>query len=99
MFRPMAITVCSALLGSLILALTAVPALSTYFLRTRAVAPAKKLSEKWYAQLRRMRDWYARSLDFALNHRTILVALALVLVVVRAGFAALHRDRIHAQAG
>ena len=31
MFRPMAITVCSALLGSLILALTAVPALSTTF--------------------------------------------------------------------
>ena len=29
----MAITVCSALLGSLILALTAVPALSSYFLK------------------------------------------------------------------
>ena len=31
----MAITVCSALLGSLILALTAVPALSSYFLKAR----------------------------------------------------------------
>jgi cobalt-zinc-cadmium resistance protein CzcA len=35
-FRPMAITVCCALLGLLILALTAVPALYTYFLATRA---------------------------------------------------------------
>ncbi len=39
MFRPMAITVCSALLGSLILALTAVPALSTYLLKPRVNQP------------------------------------------------------------
>ncbi len=80
MFRPMAITVCSALLGSLLLALTAVPALSTYFLRTRPGA-SEKVGEKWYAQLRRMRDWYAGSLDFATDHRTTLVTLALVLVM------------------
>ena len=80
MFRPMAITVCSALLGSLILALTAVPALSTYFLRARDRGD-KKLSDKWYAYLQRTRDFYARSLDSALNHRAILVALALVLVL------------------
>ena len=80
MFRPMAITVCSALLGSLLLALTAVPALSTYFLRARPDA-SEKVGEKWYAQLRRMRDWYADSLDFATDHRTTLVTLALVLVM------------------
>ena len=79
MFRPMAITVCSALLGSLILALTAVPALSTYFLRVRGVKRAG-VGETWYAQLQRLRDWYARSLDHAMKHRALLVALALVLV-------------------
>ena len=80
MFRPMAITVCSALLGSLILALTVVPALSTYFLKARVVRD-EKISVKWYGGLRRLRDWYARSLDYALSQRTILVGLALVLVV------------------
>jgi len=79
MFRPMAITVCSALLGSLILALTAVPALSTYFLRGREVKH-NKISEIWHAQPGRLRDAYARSLDHAIKHRTILIALALVLV-------------------
>jgi cobalt-zinc-cadmium resistance protein CzcA len=80
MFRPMAITVCSALLGSLLLALTAVPALSTYFLRAKP-GGSEKVGEKWYAQLRQMRDWYAESLDFATDHRTTLVTLALGLVV------------------
>src|SRR5712691_3241361 len=35
MFRPMAVTVCAALAGSLLLALTLVPILSSYFLRVR----------------------------------------------------------------
>ena len=81
MFRPMAITVCSALLGSLILALTAVPALSTYFLRAREVK-RHKVSEIWHAQPGRLRDAYARSLDRASKHRAILIALALGLVAV-----------------
>ena len=79
MFRPMAITVCSALLGSLILALTAVPALSTYFLRA-AGAKRTRVSEIWYGPLQRLRDVYARSLDRATKHRPILLTLALVLV-------------------
>ena len=81
MFRPMAITVCSALLGSLILALTAVPALSTYFLRAREVN-GNKISEIWHAQPGRLRDAYARSLDRASKHRAVLIALALGLVAV-----------------
>ena len=36
MFRPMAITVCSALLGSLVLSLTAVPVVSSFLLKLRA---------------------------------------------------------------
>ena len=52
MFRPMAVTVCSALLGSLILALTAVPALSTYFLKP-ATAHRATFSGRWFTQFAR----------------------------------------------
>jgi heavy metal efflux system protein len=76
MFRPMAITVCSALLGSLILALTAVPALSSYFLKTRT-AHRENFTERWFGALRRI---YSRSLDVAAGRRGILLALALVTV-------------------
>jgi heavy metal efflux system protein len=78
MFRPMAITVCCALLGSLMLALTAVPALSTYLLTNRAGA----FTEVWYRQLQRLRSLYGCSLDRALTRRPLLVALAVALVVV-----------------
>jgi cobalt-zinc-cadmium resistance protein CzcA len=76
MFRPMAITVCSALLGSLILALTVVPTLSTYFLKPRA-AHRENLSEKWF---RILRQWYQRSLDAALHHKPSILVLAVLLV-------------------
>ena len=79
MFRPMAITVCSSLLGSLILALTAVSALSTYFLRA-SKAERGQASKMRQAPLHRLRDVYARSLDRAMKHRPTLLAGALVLV-------------------
>src|ERR1700730_8010174 len=79
MFLPMAITVGSALLGSVILALTAVPALSTYLLKPRPNQP-EKFNRKWYKALERLRHAYARSLDYALRRRPILVALAFILV-------------------
>ena len=87
MFRPMAITVCSALLGSLIVALTAVPAISTYLLRTGSDHSEANHS-KWYMLLQRFRYWYSRSLNYALGHRLILVAAALVLVL--SALASLH---------
>ncbi|HTR37741.1 MAG TPA: CusA/CzcA family heavy metal efflux RND transporter [Bryobacteraceae bacterium] len=78
MFRPMAITVCSALLGSLILALTAVPVLSTYFL---ARTPKRTtVSQAWYARLTNLRNMYSHSLDRATKHRPICLTLALMLV-------------------
>jgi cobalt-zinc-cadmium resistance protein CzcA len=86
MFRPMAITVCCALLGSLLLALTAVPALSAYFLTTGNRGRA--FTEVWYQQLQRLRAFYRRSLDYALNRRPLLVVLATALVV--AAVASLH---------
>lgn len=71
MFRPMALTVCSALLGSLVLALMTVPALSTYFLKAK-VNP----QGTWYRQLERLRGLYRRSLDYTLDRRRLLVAVA-----------------------
>src|SRR5437763_2747942 len=61
MFRPMAITVCSALLGSLILALIAVPTLSSYFLKIKT-AHRENLSERLFGALPHA---YSRSLEAA----------------------------------
>lgn len=76
MFRPMAITVCSALLGSLILALTVVPTLSSYCLKVRA-AHRTNVSEKWFMKLRQL---YENSLDVALHHKASLLTIAVLLV-------------------
>jgi heavy metal efflux system protein len=76
MFRPMAITVCSALLGSLLLALTVVPTLSSYCLKTR-VAHRTNFSEKWFQKLR---QFYERTLDIALHHKWSLLTVAVLLV-------------------
>ena len=76
MFRPMAIAVCSALLGSLILALTAVPVLSSYLLKTKS-SDQQNLSDRWFGKLR---GGYAHSLDGATRHRGLLLALAVLMI-------------------
>ncbi len=82
MFHPMAITVCSALAGSLLLALFAVPAASSFVLIRRRDKPAAPARRGWF-------DWvkarYVGSLDWALRHRWPILATALVLVCA-AGF-------------
>ncbi|MFN7982266.1 MAG: CusA/CzcA family heavy metal efflux RND transporter [Vicinamibacterales bacterium] len=72
MFKPMAITVCSALLGSLLLSLTAVPVFASYFLK-----PHQEHEEKWFAALRHR---YGRHLHDAMNHKGRTLAVALVAV-------------------
>jgi cobalt-zinc-cadmium resistance protein CzcA len=75
MFRPMAITVCSALVGALVFALTVVPAaLSVTFPKG-----VKERPEHWFDVLRR---GYERLLDVLLRQRIATVVAALVLVVV-----------------
>jgi cobalt-zinc-cadmium resistance protein CzcA len=78
MFRPMAITVCSALLGSLILALTVVPAAASVVLR----AGASEHEARWFEGLRRV---YERTLRWSLDHRAVLVAVSLAVVTVALG--------------
>jgi cobalt-zinc-cadmium resistance protein CzcA len=77
MFRPMAITVCSALLGSLLLSLTIAPVLSSFLLRLGGAHH----EEPWFT---RLRERYVRHLADAMNHpkRTLAVAAAVVCLAL-----------------
>ncbi len=74
MFKPMAFTVVFAVLGSLLLALTYVPAVSSWALRTGNATQAP-----WLVKLTAA---YSRTLDRALTMPRTIVAVAVVLVVV-----------------
>jgi len=78
MFRPMAITVCSALIGALVFALTVVPAASAVHF-SRGV---KEHQDTWF---RAVRDGYLWALAFLLRHRVATVATALVVVAAAVG--------------
>ncbi|MEO7358687.1 MAG: CusA/CzcA family heavy metal efflux RND transporter [Gemmatimonadaceae bacterium] len=90
MFRPMAFTVCAAVLGSLILALTYVPAVASYLLgRTKSNDTASAASVQpahddaaWFV---RLRNWYAALLGWALAHRRTVVASAVLILAVAVG--------------
>jgi cobalt-zinc-cadmium resistance protein CzcA len=82
MFRPMAITVCSAILGALLLALTWVPVASSYLLRLEG----KEHEEPWFLRLRR---YYVAHLEDAMNHRLRTLSVALGVVAVAIGSLAL----------
>jgi cobalt-zinc-cadmium resistance protein CzcA len=75
MFKPMALTVVFALLGSLILSLTYIPAALTLVLR-------RNLSERESFIIRFVRNRYEPALNFVMRHRAPSLALAVVLVVV-----------------
>jgi cobalt-zinc-cadmium resistance protein CzcA len=78
MFRPMAITVCSLLIGSLLLALTVVPLLGTLALRGKIV----EKDEGWFIRLRAA---YRRSLERAFRVRIPVLIAAVLLVAVSVG--------------
>ncbi|MBA3322972.1 MAG: efflux RND transporter permease subunit [Pyrinomonadaceae bacterium] len=75
MFKPMALTVVFALLGSLILSLTYVPAMMTFLLRGH-------VSEKESFIIRFAKRHYQPSLAFVTRYRAQALALATALVVV-----------------
>ena len=78
MFTPMAITVCAALLGSLILALMFVPAVSSLLLKRGVNEHGGRL----YQALERL---YTRQLELAIRHRVITIGGAIILVVTAIG--------------
>jgi heavy metal efflux system protein len=83
MFRPMAITVCSALVGSLLFALLLVPALASLILKDPTNSENRGEPESgWFI---RLRNRYGRSLDWVIAHQVRVIAAAGVLLVVALG--------------
>lgn len=78
MFAPMAITVCAALLGSLVLALLYVPAVSSIVLRG-------KIEEHEGRVYHFVQRSYARLLDAALRNRVVTIGAAVLVVGVAVG--------------
>jgi cobalt-zinc-cadmium resistance protein CzcA len=82
MFRPMAFTVCAAVLGSLLLALTYVPAVASFVFRRTAPDDAEHADARWFAWVRAR---YAQALAWALGHRAAVVLGSLVLLALALG--------------
>ncbi|MDP9054921.1 MAG: CusA/CzcA family heavy metal efflux RND transporter [Acidobacteriota bacterium] len=83
MFRPMAITVCAALAGSLLLALTLVPLLTSfgferYVRRTNRATGRPTLMD-------RLSRAYENSLRSAMEHRFITVGIAIAILAISLG--------------
>ena len=75
MFVPMALTVVFALLGSLILSLTYVPAMLTIILKG-------KVSEKESFLIRWAKQIYKPAFEFMLRHRSQALAVAVALILI-----------------
>jgi cobalt-zinc-cadmium resistance protein CzcA len=74
LFRPMAITVCAALAGSLLISLFIVPAATATLFRK----PLPAHNQRWFEVVLGI---YRGALDFTLRHRIATVAVALIAVV------------------
>jgi cobalt-zinc-cadmium resistance protein CzcA len=75
MFRPMAITVCSALFGSLLLSLTGVPVIASYLLKLSG----RHEEERWFVRLRGL---YTRHLTSHMRHPWFTVGVAVTVVTI-----------------
>ena len=80
MFRPMAITVCAALAGSLLLALTMIPMLTSF-----AFAKGLRRGVSRARWIDRMADVYARSLAVAIRFRILTLAISVIILAVALG--------------
>jgi cobalt-zinc-cadmium resistance protein CzcA len=74
MFKPMALTVVFALLGSLILSLTYIPAALTFLLRGH-------VSEQESFIIRYVKRWYRPALGYVMRNRLLGIAVAAVMVI------------------
>ncbi len=70
MFLPFGLTITFALVGSLLVALTVIPALSGYLLRAGSLKEPRTL---WYLKA------YTKALRWCLHHRTVTLVVAIVL--------------------
>ena len=79
MFRPMAITVCSALLGSLLLALTAIPVLSSFVFR-RGLGGEGKVG-RGEVLMRKLEERYRSALAWVIAHRALMISGSAVVML------------------
>src|SRR5437773_901654 len=70
MFRPMAFTVCAAVLGSLLLALSHVPAVASYVFARSGGSSKEHDDPAWFSKLRAR---YQRALEWSLLHQKRVV--------------------------
>src|SRR5438270_5533633 len=83
MFRPMATTVCAALFGSLLLALTMIPMLASFAFRKGASPKLAREGERhWMEQLN---GGYGRALKWSIDHRALTVTSAAVILIAAIG--------------
>jgi HAE1 family hydrophobic/amphiphilic exporter-1 len=78
MFRPFALTATFALLASLLVALTVIPSLCAYLIRSRVRATEENPTppkDTWYQRI------YVRVLHWALAHRAITITIAIALFI------------------
>jgi heavy metal efflux system protein len=78
MFRPMAITVCTALAGSLILALTMIPMLASWGFRKGI--PGKRAGRPEPAWMMALSRWYGHLLETAMRHPVPTVGAAVIVL-------------------
>jgi cobalt-zinc-cadmium resistance protein CzcA len=79
MFRPMAFTVCSALFGSLLLALVAIPAFTSFAFGKGLPVKAGIAKTGW---MDRLGEHYQSWLAIVIRYRKVTVAIALVILTV-----------------
>lgn len=82
MFRPMAFTVCSALLGSLLLAMLVIPSLTVFAFRNGLPARKHNAQHGW---LDALTTRYVQWLEAAVRHRKLVVGIAGIILVVALG--------------
>jgi cobalt-zinc-cadmium resistance protein CzcA len=83
MFRPMAITVCTALAGSLFLALTMIPTLTSFSFRKGLAGRKGRASEpRWLTVVGSL---YTRVLAWAMRFRVLTVATSLAVLGLTVG--------------
>src|SRR6202165_3861344 len=83
MFRPMAITVCAALLGSLLLALTMIPMLASFSFREGIVPKLSRGGEQHWME--RINTSYSHLLAWLIDHRSLTLGLAVIVLAVALG--------------
>jgi heavy metal efflux system protein len=83
MFRPMAITVCAALFGSLVLALTMIPMLASFSFRKGVPRRLARGHEQGWME--KINEAYVRRLEWAIHHRAITVGAAAIVLAVSLG--------------